>query len=152
VKVSIFLSPLLMILLMPRNIIFPKTEIFKCKINEHYNDYVEIININDSLTGFFYGVLDSKNKPNIFYKSLLENLKVTDSTIYFTLEKFTFSNKSFKQNILNKIISPNDARVSAIFNFPLNYYCTRFSDTLKVYRSCMVYDSKSDYFEFVKIK
>jgi hypothetical protein len=128
------------------------TELFMQKIDDIHYNYIELIKEGDSLKGFFYGieVIQSSQVP-LYYKTLLNDLKVKGNRVDFTINNFLFSNKPFygrKEDSFSIIQKPDNIPFS--FSFPIKYFGYRNADTLRMNKITMLDDSKSTEVLFVK--
>ena len=127
-------------------------ELFRQRIDEMNNNYIEIISEGSISFGFFYGVEILPNESNLYYKAQLDSFKVMENTLSFVLTKFKFSNKPFSDDNNNVSSSPIEKNIPLLLKFPINYFGNRLNDTLNLNRISSVYDSKSDTAIFVKVK
>lgn len=127
-------------------------EIFRQTVDDRINNYIEFIKEGDSLSGVFYGTekIFESNRL-LYFKSELENLKMDKEGISFTLNTFSYSNKSFYDNPNDSLLTydkPDD--IPYYYRYPLRYFGYRNSDTLRMLKVTMFQDSYAPEVLFIK--
>jgi len=110
----------------------PAKEVFVQKLDGGLNNYIEFTKEGNSLKGVFYGVetATSSKKP-VFYKSVMSELKIEAGKVKFTLNAFSFSNKSFYGSRDDaQLMKDKPADIPFVYNFPIHYVGDRKGDTL----------------------
>jgi hypothetical protein len=128
------------------------TEVFVQKSTDKLINKIELSYNQGSIVGKFYGCEKLTDGSPIYYMATLSNLTINDNSIRFKIEKYSFSKIPFdKSNVAGRRYSFASNKLPGLLKFPQNYTGDRYSDTLRLKRTSLIFDSSYEQLIFVKI-
>lgn len=129
------------------------TERFMQKVGDKSMNWIEFKHDEKSISGIFYGFDKLSDGTPIYYKSEVKGLTIANSSIRFTLSSYMFSKSPFENGSRNKgFYIKEGMKTPALLKFPQNFSGTISSDSLKLKRSSLIYDSRFDELILIKVK
>lgn len=115
-------------------------------------NWMELTYHKDSVIGVFYGFEKIPNSRTIYYKSIMEELELTDKSIKFVIRNYSFGDKPFVDGeVWEELIIKDVSILPALLRFPQNFSGVKSSSDLKLKRTSMLYDSKFDELILIKV-
>jgi hypothetical protein len=128
------------------------TEKFMQQAGNNSMNWLELTYHKDSVRGIFHGFEKASDGRPIYYKSIMEELELTDKNIKFVLRNYSLGYKPFVDGgAWEELIIKDESTLPALLKFSQNFSGVKSSSDLKLKRTSILYDSKFDELTLIKV-